>query len=215
MDLKSKEMKRALFLISFAIILMWVLDNFSMFLDIGSRILTILSPFIIGIIIAFLFNRPMEFIERYLFGEKGLFKNAKKGLKRPVSYSITLILFIVIIFIMLFMVIPELVDTVEDLGSNMPLYIEKVGGFFEGKVEGNTEIVEKIGELNWNKIQEDAISFLKRNSRDWLDSSFSFASSVVGSLFTFGLAFVFSAYVLLEKEKLILQTKKVILAYFP
>ncbi|HLR21252.1 MAG TPA: AI-2E family transporter [Tissierellaceae bacterium] len=209
MNYKSKRMKEFMFLITFGIILMWFFYNFDVVLNIGGNILGMLKPFIIGFGIAYLFNRPMVFIE------KKLLKKLPNKWRRPLSYLLTLILFILIIFTLLFMAIPELVDTVEDLANQMPKYISNLENFAETKFGSNPQLVEKIKSLNWESFESKAISSLQDRWKSWAQNTFSFASSIIGSFLTFGLAFVFSVYALLEKEKLILQTKELLLAALP
>lgn len=215
MDLKSKQMKNALFLISFAIILLWALDNIINIVAIVDKFLDMISPFIIGFAIAFILNGPMKFIERNLFGNKGIFKNIKDSFKRPLSYMITLLLFLVVIFIILFIVVPELINTIEDLGEKIPSYIDRLEKFADVNLANNPQVIEWINNMEWKSIEKSIISFLKTSGLNWIGSTFAFASSVVGGIISFALAFVFSIYALLQKEQLLTQAKKVILAYLP
>lgn len=177
--------------------------------------MSILSPFLLGLAIAFIFNGPMVLIEKLLYGEKSPLKNIKESWKRPINYIITLILFSLIIFVLLFLVVPELTLAAVELGNKIPSYLENVYNFARKIFENNPYIIDKLGEIDWIDIGNDMMSFLKRNSGNWLGSTFNVASSALGSIINFGLAFVFSVYALLSKEKLIKITKKFILAYFP
>lgn len=214
MNIRSEKMKRALFLISFAIILMWALENIGGFLAVGQRTLSILMPFLIGIGIAFIFNKPMEFIERLLFDHK-LGRKVKDSFKRPISYSVTLIVGTIILILVLFFMIPELMKSMEDLADRIPAYIESIQTYADNHVNQDSFVIKKLKAVDWDNLQDSLLSFLKESGPDWLGTTFSFASSIVGGLLTFGLAFVFSAYVLLKKETLIKQVKKVIIAFFP
>ena len=215
MDLKSKQMKSAMFLISFALVLMFLLENISGVGAIIARIFAIISPFIIGAGIAFILNSPMMFIEKTFFGKKSLLHKIKDSLKRPISYLITLILFIATIIIILFIIIPELVSTIQDLAIKLPLYWMDLQAYALKNLADNPEIVNFVNSINidWVSIEESVISFFQRSALNWVGTTFSFASSVVGAFITFVLAFIFSIYVLFQKESLIIQTKKLILAF--
>ncbi|MBC8589765.1 AI-2E family transporter [Wansuia hejianensis] len=215
MNLKSKQMKNSLFLISFAIILMWILDNISYTWNILGKLLKIISPFIIGFAIAFIFNGPMNFIEKKVFGDKWKFKKVKRKYKRTISYLLTLILFITTIFTILFIVVPELVNTVQDLGNKIPAYVDRVELFAEENLKSNPEIGQWIKNVDWENMETKLIEFLKNSALDWAGATFTFASSVLSGIINILLAFVFSVYILLQKEELIRQTKKFVLAYFP
>ncbi len=217
MDIKSKQMKNAIFLISFAIILMWLLENISVVWMGVSKIMGIITPFILGFAIAFIFNSPMKFIERILFGNKGVFRKIKGSVKRPISYLLTLIMFITIIFIVSFIITPELVNTGEDLARKIPSYWINLQDFIEKNLNGNEQIVQWINsiDIDWKTIEENIISFFKSSALDWVGSTFTFASSIISGIVTFVLAFIFSIYILLQKETLIRQVKKFIIAFFP
>lgn len=209
MDYKPRSMKKLMVLITFGVVLIWFFYNLGKILGFAGDIIRILSPFIIGLGIAFLFNKPMMFIENKLFS------NVKDSFRRPLSYSITLILFILLVFIILFLVIPELINTVEELGDEIPKYLLNLESFLQEKFKAKNRIIESAKSLDWSNLQSKSISFLEDSWKKWVKDSFSFASSLIGGLLTFGLAFVFSAYSLLEKEKLLFQSKKLILASFP
>lgn len=216
MDLKSKQMKSAMFLISFALVLMFLLENISGVWAIIARIFAIISPFIIGAGIAFILNSPMMFIEKTFFGKNSLLHRIKDSFKRPISYLITLILFIATIIIILFIIIPELVRTIQDLAIKLPLYWTNLQVYVLKNLADNPQIVDFVNNINidWVSIEESAIAFFRRSVLDWIGSTFSFASSIVGSFITFVLAFIFSIYILFQKEGLIIQARKFIMAFF-
>lgn len=215
MELKSKNMKNAIFLISFAIILMFLLENLSEVGDYIRRIISIISPFIIGGGIAFIMNNPMMFIERTFFSEKSPLGKIKEGFKRPLSYLITLIIFIATILIILLIIIPELVNTIQELAVKLPEYWKDLQVFVVKNLIDNPQVTDWVNNINidWVSIEEGLLSFFKRSALDWIGNTFSFATSLVGNIVTFVVAFIFSIYVLLQKETLIRQYKKVILAF--
>lgn len=217
MDIKSKQMKNAIFLITFAVILMWLLDNISGIGGVISRILAIISPFIIGGAIAFILNSPMMFIEKTFFGDKSLLRKTKDSLKRPISYFITLIIFIATILIILTIIIPELVSTISDLAIKMPDYWKNIQVLIVKNLINNPQITQWVNSINidWASIENNVISFFKNSVLDWVGSTFTFASSIVGNFVTLVLAAIFSIYVLFQKEELIRQLRKVVLAFFP
>lgn len=212
MNIKSRQMKNAIFLITFAVVLMWVLDNISFFLDQIAKFIGILSPFILGFAIAFIFNGPMNFIENRLF-KSGKIKNSTK---RTISYLLTLILFCFVVILVLFIIIPEIINTFQDLSVQIPSYWKKIQNFVLTNLESNSQVREWINNQNidWNSVEKNIIQFFKNSALDWAGSTFNFASSLVNKVVKFILAFIFSIYLLLQKEKLVIQVKKIILALF-
>lgn len=217
MELKSKNMQNAIFLISFAIILMFLLENISGVGIFFRRILSVISPFIIGATIAFIMNNPMMFIERTFFSERSPMGKIKNGFKRPLSYVITLILFVATILIVLLIIIPELVNTIQELTVKLPEYWKDVQVFVVKNLIDNPQLTDWVNNINidWVSIEQSVISFFQRSALDWVGNTFTFATSLVGNIITFVVAFIFSIYVLLQKEALLRQSKKVILAFTP
>ena len=74
------------------------------------------------------------------------------------------------------------------------------------------EWVNKL-EFNWDKIMSTGIDFLGYGAGSVLDSTITAAKSIVSSITTFFIAFVFAIYILLQKEKLGVQSKKVLFAF--
>ncbi len=137
MELDSKHMKKAIFLIGFAVLFMWLLDNIVMVISIVKGLFSIISPFILGLVLAFLLNGPMRFLENKMPWGKGIFRKVNPGIKRGISFLITLTLFIAILSLISFIIIPGLINTLQDLISESSSYIEKVQVFVTNFIENN------------------------------------------------------------------------------
>lgn len=216
MELDSKFMKKAILLISFAIVLMWALDNIMIVISFLNRGISILSPFILGLAIAFIFKGPMNFFEEKIPWHKTKL-NKYHGLKRGTSYLVTLIIFILIFLLISFIIIPELINTFMDITDRSPLIIGRVQEFITSVIEDNPQLMEWASfiEFDWDKLKTDTIEFTKNSIISVLESTLNFSISIVSGTITFALAYVFSIYVLFQKEQLIGQIKNLVLAIFP
>ena len=130
---KSKDDLKKLFkVIVFAVITYWVINNFNVIGDFIGNILSMASPFIWGAALAFILNIPMEAIEKRLVKPKR--KNKKKrAVNSKIIRVFSLILSIVFIGFMLFLivklVVPELVNVVKLVIEKIPYYIDEDGLF--------------------------------------------------------------------------------------
>ena len=70
-------------------------------------------------------------------------------------------------------------------------------------------------EVNWEKMMESAVSFFKSGAGVLMNSTFSAAKSIVSGVTVFVIAFVFSCYILVQKNRLGIQVEKVLYAYQP
>ncbi|MDD4564500.1 MAG: AI-2E family transporter [Eubacteriales bacterium] len=212
MKIRSDQMKNAFILIAFGVVLIWALDNLNNLWSVLLVLLSIASPFMIGIAIAFVMNVPMRFFE------KTILKKLTQKIKRPISYIITLLLFVFIIFITLFIVVPELYNSIQELVNRAPQAWNNFLIWIQTTTFTENEYIAKyINDINidWKVIEQKGMNFLSASASDWLVSTFSVATSVLGAIISIVLGFVFSIYVLLQKEKLISQVKRISIALFP
>ena len=120
-----------------------------------------------------------------------------------------------IVALVMFVLIPQLGDTFSNLGSSIQAFIPKVQEWAEKLFHDNKEIMTWVNSLkfDWNKIMDAGIDFFKNGAGSVLDSTITAAKSIVSGITTFFIAFVFAVYILLQKEKLGIQAKKVLFAF--
>lgn len=218
MNLDKETIRKIRGLIVFAVIVVMIVWNYEVFFELLGYGLNIILPFLIGGGIAFVLNVPMHFIEEKLFGSKKL-KNNKtaKKMSRPVSFLLTLIFVFGIIFLVMFIVIPELTSTIANVGVTIQREIPKLLAYAEELFHNNEEIVQWIEniEFNWNKIFEGIVGFFTTGAGSVMDSTFAVAKTIVNGVTTFAIGFIFACYILLQKERLHVQVKKIGYAFLP
>lgn len=218
MDLNNDNIKKIRGLILFTAIVLVAAWNYKAVFS-GIRFLgNVIAPFILGCAIAFVLNVPMKFLEDKIFGKA---KNEKKKwalkLARPLSFIITLLFVVGVIGIVLLVVIPELGRTIMNLGKTLQDFVPKVQAYAVDLFQENKQIATWIQgiEFNWDQILNSGIEFLKNGAGNVLGSTVEVALNVVSGMATFFIAFVFSCYVLLQKEKLNVQVRKLMTAFMP
>ncbi|MBE5961783.1 MAG: AI-2E family transporter [Lachnospiraceae bacterium] len=219
MELNKKNTQKILLIITFTIVLLVGLFNISSVIAGVKGILSILSPFILGGCIAFILNSPMRCIERNLFGRR---KDGKKSkFARPLSIVLTILFVLGIVFIVLFIIVPELGNTFAILGNNIAAFVPKVEGWATDLSKKYPEIQSYVGdlELDWARISSEAVTFVKNFMNGFLSSTVGFlnstigvVSSIVSGITRFLIGFVFSIYVLARKENLGRQGKQILYA---
>lgn len=215
MEIKTKTIKKAMFLIFYAIFIWWIFDNIK-FVGKGFNIfLGVMAPFIVGLVIAFILNKPMTFIEEKLFDKGRVFGGLKDKYKRPISFSLALILFIIVTAIVVVLVVPNLVGAGEELADKIPKYWKNIQEYLKDSSIKYSAINDLIQEVDFDKISDGVYSFVRGGFSNWLGSTFTVFSSLIGGLVSAGLGFVFAVYFLLQKETLIEDFKKLIYAIFP
>lgn len=216
MELNQENITKIKEIILFTAVIIVCLWKYETVLDILFFLLNILTPFILGGAIAFVLNVPMNFVQRHLFKEERI-RNRKvsQKLARPVSMVLVLIAVFGIVAIVMFILIPQLGETFANLGRSIQAFIPQLQEWAARLFNDNKEIMDTVNnlEFDWNKIMDTGINFFKSGAGSVVDSTITAAKSIVSGLTTFFIAFVFAIYILLQKEKLGVQAKKVLFAF--
>ena len=210
----EKNKRTIMELIFFTIILIFIFIYIKPIWSFITYIIKIFMPFIIGAMIAFVLNVLLNVVENKLF-KKLNEKNTKtwQCLKRPTSVITTFLIIIALLALILGLLIPQLQNTTEIFTENFDSYktqsvelLEKVG------IEKKT-----INKLNNNieNIQEEATKYISKNSDKIMQTTVGVATTVAGTVTTIVLGMVFAIYILLKKEDLTRQFKKLARAYLP
>ena len=218
MDLNKENIKKIRGIILFTALLIVCLWKYDVVFEFFRFIFGVTFPFILGGAFAFVLNVPMNFFQRHLFPEEKIEKTRwLKKAARPFSLILVLVLVIGIVLGVMFILIPQLGTTFGSLGSSIQDFVPKVQKWVENVFEGNEQIKNWIGDLNfdWNRIMEVGVDFFRHGAGNMLDSTITVARSIISGLTTFFIAFVFACYILLQKEKLNIQVKKVMFAFIP
>lgn len=216
MKLDRETMKKLRELILFTIIILIALANYGLIFEAIRFVFGIIFPFLLGGAIAFVLNVPMSFFEKLIFGNKYLKeKKVARKLARPLSLILTIVVVIGVVVLVMFVVIPELGKTLLSLGMTIRTFIPEAQQFLEKLFQDNPEIQAWINNLNLDpeRMINSAISFIQNGVGNVLNSTVSAIGSIVSGVTTFVIAFVFSCYILLQKEKLTVQARKVMYAF--
>ncbi len=209
MDLSKRNMKKLMILITFGIGLFWALTNLSDILAFFSHALHLLFPFILGAIIAFILNIPMTKIENFLRKKQN---NKKTKIPiRTISITLSLVIFVGIILLICFLLIPELIENIQLLIKNIPDFISDIQAWVLDLVDSYPEIQNQIEEVfkdttSVNNIMVTVLNYV-------INGSLNFITSLVTSVFTIFTAIVFAVYMLSQKEYLERGIKKLMYAY--
>lgn len=129
----------------------------------------------------------------------------------------TLLVVLGVIAVVMFLVIPELADTLISLANRIPSFFLQLQQWINDLVVRYPELTDWLGqlEIDWSAIAVKLTDFLRDSAGNMLNSTVNAASSVVSGVVNFCLGFVFAIYVLMQKEKLGAQIKKLMYAYLP
>lgn len=212
MEFKVKDKRTLIIIIAFTILFYWGLSHLDAIFSLVGRVLGIISPFLLGSAIAFVLNVPMKHIE------KGLARFVKnKRALRVIGVFLAYVLGLGVIAFVISSVIPEMIRTIRQLSTGESKFFNDVSKWVMGLSETHPEITDYISSLqfNWSELMQKALEILQNSVKNVLSSTWGVATSVAGGIATTGIGLIFSAYILLLKEKLGIQVKRVMYAYLP
>ena len=216
MELNNENMKKIRHLIVLTALIILCFWKYTIVFQAVKFVIGVVFPFILGGAIAFVFNVPMHFIENRLIQEKWKekYKIVRKT-ARPVSLVLTIIFVIGIVAAVLFGVLPQLTGTIAKLGYSIQTFIPKVQEWANDWFHNNKEVMAYVNQLefNWDKVIEVAVDWVSNGAGNIVESGVTAAVNIVSGFATFFIAFVFACYILLQKEKLGVQAKKVLFAF--
>lgn len=217
MDLNKNNIKKILGIITFTILLLIGVQRLGFIVLFIGAVLKLVFPFILGSGIAFILNVPMRGIEKGIFSRIKSKKSIIFQLKRPFSLIMALLTVFGIILLVVFLLVPEIGRAVGVIVTRSPEFFRQIRDKYEEMLITYPAVADYIGgiEFNWEKVGQSILNFIRNSGGSMLQSTFGIASSIMGGLFSFFLGLIFSIYILIQKEKLGRQTKKLLYAYIP
>ena len=171
-----------------------------------SNLLSILSPFIVGIIIAYILYIPAKKLEALISKIKFIRKKA-----RLLSVLIVYILLIIVCIIAIRFLVPAIISSFEDLVNNLQVYYrmtkEKIMLLPEDSILKSDVVLNAINELNNFKLG-DYLNFDRITQ--YAQGVISFASGI----FDIFVSAVVSIYLLLERKEIVAFCSKLIKSVF-
>lgn len=210
MEFNKKNIKSIVLIIFSAILFYLGLKNIGLVMTAAGDILDLIFPFILGGAIAFVINVPMNKIEGWLFGRTDKLKKQR----RAISFLITLALVVGVIIVALYIVIPQLAETMMSIARTMPAAFEATQNWIVSKMsywEALADLSEKLA-VNWSVIIDKLSEFLQNAAAAMVNSGIGAVTNIVGAVVNFFIGMVFAVYVLMSKEKLAGQIKQILYA---
>ena len=212
MELSKDTVRKIRGLIVFAVAVVVAAVNYPVILSICTYLLGILTPFLVGGAIAFVLNVPMRFLEKHISP-----KMKHKKAVRPLCLVLTIFLVIGLLAIVMVLVVPELFRTIASLEKSIPVFFSNLQRQLEQVFADYPEIEYYIGsiQVDWGSLMRQIVAFSGHGAGTVLSTTVSAAVSIVNGVASFGIGLVFAIYILLQKEVLSRQAKKLCHAFLP
>lgn len=185
------------------------------------KLMSILQPIIIGFIVAYLINPVMKFLEgcllQYLTPRMKSAKRARKT-ARSLGTAGAMLFLLLIIFLLLNMMIPELIKSIQNMMVSLPSEVSEFSEWIQNVLSEDSELAQMLGTSLMN-LTDYVEKLLKEQllpqANTYLASIATGAINVVMVLFNFIIGLIIAIYILMSKETFIGQGKKIVYAVLP
>ena len=191
------------------------------------KLMGILQPIIMGFITAYLLNPVMVFLEKHLLKFlKPRVKGERKAKKmaRVIGTVGALAFLLLIIFLLLYMMVPELIKSIQNMMVNLPSEFNDFSDWVDEFMAEDSQMANwlatlgidliSIGEYLEKIFQNQILPQLKT----YMTYVASFTTGVISAFrmfFNFVIGLVIALYLLVGKETFIGQGKKILYAVLP
>lgn len=174
-----------------------------------SNIMRIFTPITSGFVMAYLFNFILVLIE-----DKALVKlKMKNNHKRFLSLLITYILIGFMVTLFFQFIFPQLISSLVGLANDIPGHVRDIGVLIN-EINEEINFNEEFYAILIKKFNEFT-EYIIRLASDLLPKIGDFTMRIISSISNVVLGLIISIYVLIDKEKLAAQSRKLINSIFP
>lgn len=193
------------------ILLYWLLQNLSVVWGFFGTAFKLLSPFLLGAVVAFVLNLPMHSIEKLL-------PCKMKGLRRPTAILLTLLLFVGILAIVILLLLPQLTTTVKIIAQKLPVFWDNAVQMLSDALVQYPALekwLNNASTMDWQHLVETVFEWAKRGGIALVGGAATAATGIISSMLDFFIGLIFALYILSQKENLQRQGKMLLYAYLP
>ncbi len=170
-------------------------------------------PLLIGCALAYILNMIMSAYEKRFFPRS---TNARLiRLRRPLCALLAVLSLLAIVTVLVWLILPELVNCVELLISQLPGAIEAAIAYLDTLPFLSEDLLSSLHDIDWQSKIGDIAGIVTSGVGNVMGVVISTVSSVFSALVTAFLAFIFAIYLLLGRDKLQAQCKRLMAHYLP
>ena len=177
------------------LILFKLIDNADIFINIIKKFISLSMSFIYGVVIAYVLTPIVKLFEK------------KAKLNRGLSIALTYAILIGSIALLALYAIPNLIDNIKEIGSNIPNYITSIEDMIN-KVIGQEEINNFINTTGANININTYVDKAGQIIIGALEGSVMKMVSLSSIIIQFIIGLLVAIYILMDKERLLFECKR-------
>ena len=168
-------------------------------------------PLFLGCALAYVLNILMSFYERSYFPKSTNPRLIKS--RRPVCLLAAILSLLAIVTLVVWLVVPELVDCVELLIAQLPGAIEKSIAYLDTVPFFSKDLINTLNSIDWQSKIGDLVNVVTSGVGNVMNVVIATVSSVISVVVTAFLAIIFALYLLISRDQLQRQSKHLLQRY--
>lgn len=215
MHIDRKLMHRVFGLIAGSILFAWLVLDTARATMMFQKFWSLISPFVLGAGIAFVFNVPMRAIENQLDGIH------KTGVRRTLSIVLTIASIALVIMFVVELLVPQIGATIDALSAKIPAFVDRTANSLMIWLDENPELQAWIYEttnmesIDWQSLVKNALSFVGNRISSWMGGAVNVIGNVTSGIVKLVIGIVFALYCLSRKEILARQGRRILYSILP
>ncbi|NGP60340.1 AI-2E family transporter [Paenibacillus thiaminolyticus] len=201
---KDRKTLYYLGLFTAGLLLYKLVDNIGGVLHFFSTLMSLMTPFFIAFFIAYLLRPLVNALEAKLF--------SRQRLRRLYSILIVYTLFLGLIFIVITVITPRIIESVSTLLAGLPQYIAGTEQWIRGHVLEQEWFAQSGIDARVGEFLSSASSQISEFVRLILNNLLSGLLSITTTLLNLVIGFIVSIYLLKDKEAISRGTQKILVA---
>ncbi|WP_307986752.1 AI-2E family transporter [uncultured Clostridium sp.] len=173
-----------------------LIENYNYFFNIIKKLWSLLLPVVYGFVIAYILNPLVKFIRKRF--------KVKEGVAILSSY----LLLIALIIVASIFLLPNMINSAIDITSKVPIYIKEAQGWIDS-VLNNKAIHEIIVNTGTMKNVNELIAQVGTMAVTILEGTVVYIFAFSSQLVKIFLGLLISIYVLIDKDRIIRESKKI------
>ena len=196
--------------ISVSAILIKAIWNWAETMKTFNKIVEMLTPFLIGVFIAYMLNPVVKLMDKWFFGK--LLRIRKKIIRKFFSILVTYIIVIGVIIMCIYYIIPEVYTSLKNIYEGVQGNYDKLLKFLDKMSKKHPDMdityITNIAKDNSSNV----INFIQGSVNTILPLLYNTSVSVITWTINIIIAIMVSCYMLIDKERLLLTFKKLLYA---
>lgn len=213
LDEKNSQLLKVILISILVFFTFWYIENVKNGLLV---FLAVIQPFLIGFMLAFIINLPMNFFEKKVYSKIFTTEKTKK-LVPTFSLISSWVLFILAISIFLNVLIPRISAAATALVDKFPEFLSDLVKLLnENKMTKRfaDDVQKYVYSVNWNNLIIQIKNYFAGEAGNIFDKTTSIINSVSSTLVTIITAMIFSIFVLINKKDLKILSNRIIYSLF-